>query len=157
MTVTTPSDLTLSQARQYVEDNIVEGVECPCCDQLVKLYSRPMHAAMALVLVQLYRRALRGDFGAYSKVEAKGGDYAKLTAWQLIEQQPGERPDGSPRNGHWRITQRGADFVLRKTTLPRRAVWRPGGTFVRLEGEEVSIVDVLGEAFDYADLLGDAQ
>jgi len=156
---TTPASQTLAQARATTWTAAhVNGVVCPCCDQFVKVYARPLNSIMARILIVLYHRDNSGPRGAYHHLQAvaasvghHGGEGAKLVYWGLAVEERMRREDGG-RAGQWAITDAGRAFVERHTTVPRYAVVY-NGQLQRMEGPEVSIVDALGARFDYDDLM----
>lgn len=46
---------TIAEAKQYLNDNFENGVECPCCGQNVKKYKYNLFATSALALIDLYK------------------------------------------------------------------------------------------------------
>ena len=84
------------------------------------------------------------------------GDFAKLRHWGLVERAGGEREDGSPRNGHYRMTERGRLFCMRRLRV-RPAIYEYNGDVypppAGADTTPVSIVDALGKRFDYSELM----
>ena len=57
---TEPSEIdTLAEARQHVAEHVFEGVNCPCCQQLVKEYRRKLYSSMAASLTNASRTCFR--------------------------------------------------------------------------------------------------
>ena len=81
------------------------------------------------------------------------GDFAKMRLWNLIEKNEELREDGSNRNGLYKITQRGRNFVQGKTTV-KSHVLIYDNRFLGFDGDQISIADALGEKFSYAELMG---
>jgi len=79
----------------------VNGRLCPTCGTLIKLYSRKLNAGMVKVLRQLYAHGNNDPLHS-SKLDARGGDYAKLPLFGLVN---------SDENSLWSITQQGRDFL----------------------------------------------
>ena len=164
MSVTTePGGLTLAEARQAVHAVADEGSACPCCDQLVKRYRRPLNAIMARGLLWLVGAAgpelqwIHVNAVAPKWLTNKGGSLATLQHWGLIEQQPKEdRPAGERStkrtSGFWRPTPKGVAFAKDEARVPSHVVLYDN----QVEGwsdHEIGIRDALGEAFDYAALM----
>jgi hypothetical protein len=163
--------ISLAEARKKTLAAAEQGIECPCCGQFVKLYRRKFNCAMARVLLSIYRwtekkLAETSDFGAewlhvpghLLKHKLPRSDEAKMTLWGLLESMQGERQDGSRRNGYYRITDLGKRFARNEVRLPKY-VWiynqRPFGFSdgkVR-PNETISIIEALGESFDYRELM----
>jgi hypothetical protein len=140
-----------------------DGAHCPHCRQYVKAYFRLVTSDMARILIGLYRchKAAPGEWvHVQREFGAKGGDYAKLRWWELIEQKPGLREDTSSRNGWWRIADPGIWWVDGRMRLPRYAVTY-NNEMIRLSDHTasgrltapVSIRDALGEKFDFETLM----
>lgn len=55
-----------------------------------------------------------------SEAPVRGGDYAKLRYWRLVEQKPAtdDAPAGASRSGLWRPTPRGRKFAAGKIQVP---------------------------------------
>jgi len=159
-----PGGSTMRKARKMLRDGLGDhGIICPCCQQLAKIYKRRLTASMAFALILIYRHFAATDPGVQGWVHvpkllnghgvaAAGGDFAKLAAWKLIEERPGEREDGSHRNGEWRITRRGQDFVRGVITVPAHCYFynqKP----IAFPPQETSIQAALGEKFRYDQLM----
>lgn len=153
----------LSMAKQYVRNQISNGVECPCCGQYAKLYKRKLTSAMAIALLEIYKQNRKNNF-EFFHVEnhfknLKGlpasirGDFPKLRYWNLIEQQEGERDDGSNRNGFYRITGAGNAFIHddQMKVFSHALIFNN-----KLEGfseNTVSFKECLGNKFNYDELM----
>jgi hypothetical protein len=78
----------------------------------------------------------------------RGGDYAKLRYWGLIEPRVVE----GKMTGYWRLTVKGTRFVADRERVPKYArVY--DGKLRALEGEEISIRQSLGNRFNYDKLM----
>lgn len=157
---------TLAAARALLAVKRDEGVECPCCEQFVKVYKRPINAAMsyALILIDHYFSRPAHDewlhvpqFLAVQKLPASTlasirGDWAKLKYWGLLEEMQALRDDGSNRVGFWKITEKGRQFVQRHVVVPKYAHLL-NNQFLCFEGPEIGIEDSLGVRFNYNELM----
>jgi len=113
--------LTLAQARKGVFNHLLtlkrqtgkgSSLVCPCCDQTVKLYTRPLNyekSAWLGALVDAYEQDPRWIHNR--EVRARGGDYAKLRFFGLIKRHP-------DKAGFWMPTRLGIDFVKGKCEAP---------------------------------------
>lgn len=122
-----------------------EGVQCPCCDQLAKVYRRRITPAMVGVMIELGRRHKAGarwvKIGR-GGIQTPGGDYGWLVWWNMIECLPGEREDGSNRVGMWKLTDTGYAF-LRDNLRVRRYVYVYAGKQIPdPPGADMSTVDI---------------
>jgi hypothetical protein len=83
----------------------------------------------------------------------RGGDWAKLTHWKLIEAKPDEtRKDGSRRVGLYKITPRGVDFVERRVEVPKYA-YIYAQHLIGLSEKMTTIDDALHDRFNYGELM----
>jgi hypothetical protein len=159
---------SISQVKKELFDNYGKGQRCPCCEQFVKLYQRPITSAMAYALILIYKYFRQNPTEEWVHVEdylkslpnitsTIRGDFAKLSYWGLLERKPGKREDESPRNGFYKITQLGRDFVRRKIEVPRYA-YLYNHDCIKLSSEKTDIKKALKEKFDYEKLmLGDVE
>ncbi len=156
---------TLAEAKQYVHDNMREGVECPCCGQMARIYKRRFSSIMARSLIAFYRhsRENTGHFHALDVLLARmpsvhgSGDYAKLAHWGLIEPQGERRQDGAPKNGYFCLTEKGARFVTGQIRIPAHVyLFNDKRLDIVEEPEETTdIRAALGKDFDFSELMGD--
>jgi hypothetical protein len=158
---------TLAEARQYVHDNMREGVDCPCCDQKVRIYERKLSSIMARALIAFYRYVRRNGsdagawFHALNVLQAEmpsvqgSGDYAKLRHWGLIEAKGEAKEDGNPSNGMYRLTERGVKFALGLVRVPKH-VYIFDDHLLDIEREDLSTTNIreaLGDGFKWDELM----
>lgn len=163
MIVMPPVTSTIQDGKKYLRENwdASNGVDCPCCGQLVKLYSRKLYSQMAKGLIGLYRLDRKKPNRYFHITEIQGvvvggGDFAKLAYWGLIVEQAKDESDDTKRtSGFWAITQKGRDFVNVKITVPSHVKVFDGRTFGFGE-KHITIQHALGKKFNYAELMGDA-
>lgn len=164
---------TLEQAKAWLRARFNDGADCPCCHQHVKLYKRPLNAAMAYVLFLVYRWHTGKTAGGLPNPEwlhvpghiakevagnprraaAVRGDWAKLTHWGLLEAQASKRDDGSKRTGYYRITERGIAFVRGMCTVQSYIYIYNETMLDRPIMERTSFRECLGLKFNYDDLM----
>jgi hypothetical protein len=159
---------TLEDAKTYVRAKRDEGVPCPCCGQMCKVYPRSLNAAMARFLIWLvreYEERKKDDAatdlwisvneGPLIQHRKGGGDFAKMEHWGLIEQMAND--DETKRtSGFWRPTQSGIDFVYYRITVPRKAMLYMNEC-IGFSEEKINIREALGTKFDYQELMGEKQ
>ncbi len=156
----------LDGAKAFVQTNLRDGVTCPCCGQLCKIYKRKINSTMELALVliyQFFKTHPRADWlhVAAFLVKVKhdssiaGGDVVKLRYWGLLERAAGDRPDGSDRIGRYKITDLGKQFVEGKVAVPQY-VYLYNQLLLRLSEEMTTIKDALGQRFQYDELMKNA-
>lgn len=166
-----PQTASLEMAKTWLRERVEKGTACPCCHQYAKLYKRPLNKSMAFVLLLIaryfegalpqewlhvpsYIAEVVGDNPR--RAAAVRGDWAKLKLWGLIEEKPGERADGSPRVGYYRMTPLGRQFVARKVKVPSHVFIYNAEALQRVVEETVTIDDALGREFSYNEIMGEA-
>jgi len=158
-------DGSLAAARAFVESGRDDGVICPCCDQLVKVYKRKFNSGMAYCLLMAYKfcRLSNPKNGWFHisdeltkmKVNAMGCEYSKLNHWGLIEPMPSDegKKVGAKTNGMWRITEKGKKLAAGGGTVPHWLLIL-NNEVIKMSDEQVGIREALGDKFDYAELMG---
>lgn len=164
-------DMSLHEAKEWLRERVGKGAHCPCCTQYTRVYKRTITGNMAASLIALYREHLqRGDFTCYIHFESqikgqpryrhlRGGDYAKLRYWGLIEPGPSNDMAALPETksaGLWRITDNGAWFVRGITTAPKYA-HEFDARCLKLSGPERGVRECLGVRFNYSELMGHSE
>jgi hypothetical protein len=153
-----PEDMWLSVARAKLEKDREKGAHCPCCDQYAKIYNRKLNSAMAksLILVEKYFNKPYAE--EYLHIEnylakyTRATDFYKLRFWGLIESKGEQRRDGSPHAGFWKMLPKGHEFVRNQIRVPMRVALY-NDEFMGESDETISIVEALGEHFDYQELM----
>lgn len=165
-----PDNDSIGDAQEWLNDYCPQGKICPCCDKPDKEYTnRSITKTMGQLLVAVCHKFEEnpdssevGRSGSgwievpplaaqLNDRGTGGGDFAKLRypPWALVEQMPGLRADGSPRNGWYRPTADGQKFVRGLHTVIKYChVWRgewTGGS----HGPQISINDIMGPNFCY--------
>lgn len=118
-----------------------EAVECPCCGQQARVYSRPINATMIRALHEI----AISPFGLTNAAiiarthQAGGGNVSLLQHWGFVESWPGHV---------WRATPAGRNFLRGLFRVPSRVLLY-ANIFLGLdERETVSVRDVAGREFD---------
>ena len=164
-----PDKATLAQAKDWLRARVRKGAPCPCCNQFAMVYERSITGAMAVALVPIERYFRTNTDWLHAPtyltanspvgVTIRGGDYAKLVHWGLLEEKPEVRDDGCPRAGFYKITPAGVEFALGRSRVPRHvAIYNQQPVASRKPFETVSIHDVLSKVkfknFNYEELMG---
>jgi len=153
---------TLNEARRWLRERLRQpgAVACPCCEQIAKVYKRPLNGAMATFLIRAYRvngqeffhvPTFNGEDRVTQRAMGVSGYYSMLRYWGFIEEEPTRRPDGG-RAGWWRVTDAGAAFVRMETSV-QKYILLYDSRLLGFEGEEVMLPDVLGRRFNYNELM----
>jgi len=128
-------DLSVSEAREYMNEHLRDGTECLVCGRACKCHRRNMIPTLVETLVIIDKAAVRGAWVNVADLNLKnGGDYAKLRYWELVEKGADNR---------WRVTLRGHDFLDGKVTIPKTALVYKNQS-LGLEGDEIFVSDVGG-------------
>ena len=155
---TLPEELTLAttldEVKEWLSQRMMgKGAICPCCERLAKVHPRPLNATNVQVLIRMWRTAGR-DWVYLPSIRSAGQDEVTAKHWGLIEPRPGLRADGSNRQGWWRLTAHGEDFVRGRVTIPRRMLIYADTCHGPDDAtNRVSIQDCLGIEFDYDKLM----
>ncbi len=122
--------LSVDEARTHINKKIAEGVtiHCPVCDSLLKRYRRYLDHSKVRTLKILYDYTEKNPTIEWVHIpnvltelkvkSSRGGDFAKLRFWGLVEPHSGSRLDGSKRTGLYKITELGKAFVREETKVP---------------------------------------
>jgi hypothetical protein len=153
MTEVTDS-MTLAEVRDWLREAVKEGVHCPCCNQMAKVYNRKITSRMAFTLIEVYRAAGTDWCHVPSTVTFTGdsGEISKLRYWGLVVEGSPRRDDGG-RAGMWRITDFGERFVKGNYRVPKYAHIYDGRRLGFDDSVRVSIRDALGTKFNYDELM----
>lgn len=150
---------TLIHARDHLERRVREGAHCPCCGQRAQVYRRVLNAGMARALVLMWKETKRQmSLGVpradalvdIKRIDVRGGDYAKLAYWRLIESIDDEE---KMHQGWWKVTLAGEDFVERHTMVPAAVYVYDGRVLDEQDVAKVSIRMALGKKFDLFELM----
>jgi hypothetical protein len=150
----------LEDARRLVEQQAQakDGTHCPCCGQLAKVYTRRLNSALAQFLIWIVRsyedtpRWIHIREFPMIQNRRGGGDFAKLTFWNLLEQHANEDDKTKRTSGYWKPTQLANDFVHKRTRLPEYVQLYDN----HVQGFAAKTVDIemcLGQQFDYKELM----
>lgn len=152
---------TLKEARERFFDTIStdkHGATCPCCERFGKVYSRKLNSAMARSLIWLYRRSrTRGWDWVNIPSEAPrwmvaSREYSRMKWWDLLYDKPNENDPAVKDTGLYKITRKGAQFVLQQINIPSHVLlWN--NQVVGFSDTETSIERCLDEAFHYRELM----
>jgi hypothetical protein len=153
-----PPVQSVSKSRQSLLTELFDGdlATCPTCRGRAKVYRRPMTGAMAVALAKLVKATNEREFVHIPTVLHDSAlllaDVQKLVHWGMLEPMPGERDDGSNRNGFYCVSPRGRAFVYGRLTVPERVILY-NAQCLGLDGPPVDIRDVLPKGFDYEELM----
>ena len=89
-----------------------------------------------------------------TRIVIKGSNFALLKFWNLLEEEGSLREDGCKNNGYYRLTPLGYKFVKRLAGAHKK-VRIYNNRLLNSSDEIVSIDAVLGDKFNYQELMGD--
>lgn len=153
---------TIDEVRVWLfEQAEIRAQHCPLCEQTVRVYKRKLHAQMARALVLIYRFFETHpdewlDINNYLlKVGVHSGksNVALLRHWGLIERRAGEKDDGNPNCGRYRITDKGRLFVQSRLTVPKYIRLYNNRLLEMDERQTTDIHSALGDDFYYSELV----
>lgn len=151
---------TIKEAKEFLRANFEKGVDCPCCNQFVKLYKRKLNSGMAKTLIRIYKES--GDGEKWIPVKEflrqkkyhNGHDWTLLKYWDLLIEKPKDENTQTKNSGFWKITEKGKSFVENKINLPDR-VFIYNNRVLGFSDKEVNIKHCLGAKFNYNEILND--
>lgn len=133
-----------------------KGYHCPCCGQYCRRYYRKLNSNMAVTMIALFRKKKFGFVNIEEFLRVNGykrsGDFPYLVHWGLMEKLTEPRPDGSSRNGFYKLTDKGRQFVLQEIKVKSTLIFY-NGKCEGFEGDEIGIEKALGKRFDYRELM----
>lgn len=159
-----PPGPTLAEARKALMDHgrweKPGGVVCPCCDGRAKVYTRDMNRTQARSFIAIAREQRRVGEGVWihaptllRRLLLNGNNDAGLLAyWGLLAARIGQKADGNPRVGFYRMTEKGWAFLRGEITV-QSAIVMYQGEHLGFAGRDIRLADALGQSFDYAEVM----
>lgn len=151
--------MTLAEARPILRALAHDGANCPLCHRRVKIYARKLTSVAARTVAALYKEhSLSWGHVAdvarkhLADVQSQGGYLTLAHNWGLIQEERRRGSDGG-RTGYWRVTPLGAAWLRGEETVPLYADIYDGRC-LGLHGDLVTVQDVLGSHFNFAELVG---
>lgn len=150
------SDSTVAEAREFVGQQLNDGVECPVCRQHAEAYKRqlrrPMIDAIGRMLLAA-RELARPKVEGYAFTPTDVLDRAATSEWVHLADIPQESRDTATaayfgliaqhpdHRGQWRVTTRGVDFLRRRGDAAAH-VWVYNGGLRGTSEDRVALDDV---------------
>lgn len=158
------SEITISEAKDMLAKGISKGCACPACGQHVQMYKRTITRAMAKglsILASLPDTEKDKDgffhmekaMKKYCDDASARGDMPKLRFWGLLEAREGKREDGSSRNGYYRVTLQGFEFLRGKIEV-EKSLWIFNDKVKMRSEEKINFEKAIqkGNRFKYSDI-----
>lgn len=143
--------MTLEDAIRLVEGGKPKGITCPCCKQYAKIYNRKLNSAMAYSLILVVKYFKYNPEQEWVHVErylskkTRATDFYKLRFWGLIEE--------GAQSGHWKVLPKGVAFATNQITVAKKvAIYN--NEFLDESDDQTTIIDSLGDHFDFGELMG---
>ncbi len=134
---------TVESARDWVRKRIMgKGCYCPVCDKWTKTYRNRFYSLMARQLIWLYHQPHNMFRHAPTKMPraiVTGGKIGYLEFWGLAKR-------SGTRQGYWKITQDGIDFVEGKITI-RKFIYMYNRRLIEFDGMDKTKITIQ-EALD---------
>ena len=147
-------DQSLRDAKRMVKERALEGITCPCCNQLAKIYVRQINDKNVRFLMNLVRlgRYEEGGWVHFKRcMVGNSRDYGFLANFGLAE--TAVNFDTTKKaSGYWRTTEDGILFVNDELCIPKKIKVYDNHVLWRSK----ILVDVhhcLGKKFDYEELM----
>lgn len=149
---------SLPEAREYIKKEAYgkKGTRCPCCEKYVKSYKRKFTHDMArfmVLLVWTFERT--GNWVDITTFNFRGGDYAKVVFWDLVEHKPNIDDPEKKESGMWRPTALGIKFAHKLESIPRNVHLNWKGEFEGTSGLPIFIDKALQNKFNYTELISE--
>ncbi len=141
--------------------------DCPACQQTMAIYPRTFDKRMARMLQLWYEKwpdlewhalndlAADPSLSESDKLLFRGGDFAKMRWWGLIEEQPKEGTANKKNSGIYRLTQDAIDFMSDpKVRFYKRVNLYANQFLCYKKGETTNFEEALGTPFSYQDTVG---
>jgi hypothetical protein len=110
---------TIADARDVLNNEMLTGTSCPCCEQRVMLYRRRIPLVAVRFVVWLLKSHDTGvEWANVRDCPVRGGDYGKIKHWGLTELKPNDDDPKKRTSGLWRLTERGRRFAENAVELP---------------------------------------
>ena len=146
---------TILEGRAHLSANFEKGTICPCCSQFVKVYKYKLYANSIKALIELSHLGPGfhhiSKYAEATKHRPRAAHFADLRHWGFIRKSM-EPVDGKKSSGFWEITLEGHKFIYGKTTAKERVRIFNNNLF-GFEGEEISVLQALGNKFNYDELM----
>lgn len=151
---------TLEAARDYVLANREDGVTCPCCQRLVRVYKRKLNSGMALAFLRLCRIHTTANRPVHAREvcePTKNRDFSQLQYWELMIELPKTEDQHGRTSGFWLPTERGLAFFRGELRVPKYRVHASGEEeTIGWSPETTALREALPDGFDYDKLLEDS-
>lgn len=144
---------TVEAARDWVRDKIMgKGCYCPVCDKWTKVYRNRFYSLMARKLIWMYHQPhnkFRHTPTHMPRALVAGGKTGYLEFWGLAKR-------SAIRQGFWRITQEGIDFVEGKIKI-RKFIYMYNRELIEFKGmnmTEITIQEALdSDGFNFDEVM----
>ena len=164
----TEKQLTLEYVQRRLSAFLLEGSDCPCCGQHVKMRSESLTRTVVEPLIWMAENFCVIDWSGRTPilVEARwvsvsksaprefrtSRHYTRAKYWGLIEQSIEDSVEEQLTSGLWRLTQKGLEFISGNISLPKKA-----HVYLKVErgydGDRIHVNDALNCEFSLREQL----
>ena len=147
------NSMSLAEAQDALTRGIDNGTSCPCCGQFAKVYKRKMRSSLAhwLIWLVLKSRDSEDGWADVRQASVRNGEYAMVAHWGLAVQKMNEST-AKKHSGLWMPTDLGVQFVEGVLKVPSH-VHLYDNSVVGWSNKMITVVEALGEHFDYQELM----
>jgi len=154
--------INLDFAQRRLSAFMMEGSDCPCCGQHVKMRGESLTRTVVEPLVWMAEnfclidwsgtrpKLLKSSWVSVSKSAPRqfrtSRHYTRAKYWGLIERSIEDSVEEQLTSGLWRLTQKGLSFISGTIALPKKALVYLG-VERGYDGEEIYVEDALREEF----------
>lgn len=145
-----PQD-TIEHSQKWLEENRRDGVDCPSCGEIVKVYRHNIDSAMARTLILMYAKGGTEYFVHTPSLPGDTHKASQLKWWGFVEEERVLREDGG-RAGYWRVTPAGEEWI-NGGVIAKHALVFNGRCLELLDEKKVTITEALGKKFNFRELM----
>jgi len=147
---------TLTQARrEYAIVLKNDGGRCPCCKRWGKINGYQVTSTQTRGMIWMIKRFRKNewiDLGRAPKWILRAKTMSILQHWKLLERKAKGVDEDKRGSGFWRLTEKGRDFVRKKTTIPKYA-FVFDNRVIKFSSQRVDVLTSLGKKFSYSELM----
>jgi len=103
-------------------------------------------------MIKRFRKNEWIDLGRAPKWILRAKTMSILQHWKLLERKAKGVDEDKRGSGFWRLTEKGRDFVRKKTTIPKYA-FVFDNRVIKFSSQRVDVLTSLGKKFSYSELM----
>jgi len=142
---------TIEESKYYLRENFEKGCSCPSCGQHVRMWKKSLISSAVADLIRLVSK-YKGKPIHINEFTQQRSNFYTLSYWGLISPGNTEHSEDKKTSGEWIPTQKGIDFVNKKSVLQKYALTY-NNKVICFEGKNIDIITALGNKFNYQELI----